>query len=213
MRIDELKGEYDAIYSLGHLCLAALQLRKNNLRAFAGPLDWMSSPSLPSVSKLLQNRFVGFMDRPNLMPTGYSTAVDSNEPCLVVHDTAYGIVSSHDFYADQNTLSNLATYPKVREKLDRRIQRFLEKLSNGKRILFIRTEGSFAEVLELDSVLANLVKKDFHILVVNHTNVNGIKEKDWPLENVCAIELPNEEMWAGNDHYWKSTFSGIKIKS
>ena len=213
MRLETIKGKYDAIYSLGDLCLAALQLRQNNLRPFAGPLDWMSSPSLSSVSSLLRNRFNGYMELPNLIPSGYATGVDSSEPHIVVTDMAYQIVSSHDFIADKNTFTNLSTYPEVRAKFDRRIHRFLDKLSNGKRILFIRTEGTFEEVLELESVLLKLVKNEFHILLVNHTNTKDLIEKDWPVENVCAIVLPNVEKWHGNDHYWEDIFKGINIKA
>jgi len=211
MRLEDLKGNYDAIFSLGDLCLAALQLRKNNLRPFAGPLDWMSSPSLPSVSRLLKSRFIGYMDKSNLTPSGYSTGVDSSEPYICVTDMGYQIVSSHDFKADKNTLSNLATYPEVRAKFDRRIKKFLDILSTGKRILFIRTEGTFEEVLELEEVLSQLVENEFHILLVNHTNTSVLIEKDWPVENVCAIGLPNEEKWEGNDHYWRDIFNGIHI--
>lgn len=213
MRLETLKGNYDAIYSLGDLCLAALQLRQNNLRPFAGPLDWMSSPTLSTVSNLLKNRFVGYMEQPNLIATGYATGVESSEPHLVVTDKAYNIVSSHDFKADKNTFTNLASYPEVRAKFDRRINRFLEILAKGERILFIRTEGTFEEVLELESVLTNLVKNNFNILVVNHTNTNDMIEKDWPVENVCAIELPNIEKWHGNDHYWRGIFKGITINA
>lgn len=209
MKIVDIKGKYDAIFSLGDLCLAALQLRKNNLRPFAGPLDWMSSPSLKDVNRLLKNKFAGFMDLPNLVPTGYSTGVNTTDPFICATDSYYHIVSSHDFKADRNTLYNLATYPEVRKKLDRRIKRFLEKLATGKRILFIRTEGSFEEVLELESVLSKLVKHDFNILLIDHSYVNGIVEKEWPVERVCAVTLPNVEKWSGNDHLWKIILDGI----
>ncbi|MBD3860533.1 peptidase [Bacillus sp. 28A-2] len=211
MRLEDLKGNYDAIYSLGDLCLAALQLRKNNLRPFAGPLDWMSSPSLPNVSRLLKNRFEGYMDKSNLIPSGYSKGVDSLEPHLCLTDMEYQIVSSHDFKASENTFSNLSTYPEVKAKFDRRIKRFLEMLSTGKRILFIRTEGAFDEVLELETVISELIKNDFAILLVNHTDTKVLVEKDWPVEKVCAIELPNIEKWQGNDHYWRDIFNGISI--
>ncbi len=213
MRLDDLKGNYDAIYSLGDVCLAALQLRKNNLRPFAGPLDWMSSPSLPNVSRLLKNRFKGYMDKANLVPSGYSTGVDSKEQYLCLTDTGYQIISSHDFKASQNTFTNLASYPEVRAKFDRRIKKFLNILSNGKRILFIRTEGTFEEVLELDSVLSELVKNEYAILLVNHTSTSDLIEKDWPIATVCAIELPNVEKWQGNDDYWREIFKQMTIKS
>ncbi len=213
MKLNELKGNYHAIYSLGDLCLAALQLRKNNLRPYAGPLDWMSSPNLSNVSLLLKNRYEGFMDKANLIPSGYSTGVNSSEQYLCMTDMTYQIVSSHDFKASQNTFTNLATYPEVRAKFDRRIERFMDNLSRSDRLLFIRTEGSFEDIIELESVLAKLIKRDFSILLVNHTNTDALIEKDWPVRNICAIEMPNQEKWQGNDHYWREIFTGITINA
>ncbi len=211
LKIKELKGNYSAIYSLGDLCLAGLQLRKNNLRPFAGPLDWMSSESLPNVTRLIKNRFEGYMDQSNLVPAGYSTGVDSSEQYLCLTDTAYQIVSSHDFKASQNTFTNLIMYPHVRAKFDRRISRFLDNLAHSNKLLFIRTEGDLEEVIELESVLSEMVKKDFTILLINHTNTTTLVEKNWPVRNVCAIELPNYEKWLGNDALWKYIFTGISV--
>jgi hypothetical protein len=211
MNLKDIKGTYDAIFSLGDLCLASLQLRKNNLRPFSGVLDWMASPSLSNVNRLLQNRFVGFMDLPNLKATGYSTGVDSTERFICVWDSAYDIVSSHDFKADKNTLAHLATYPEVKEKFNRRIQRFLEKTATSQRLLFVRTEGTYEEVQELQSVLSGMVKNDFQILLINHSNVSGMIKKDWSLEKVCVVELPDQDKWSSNDHHWKTMLDGIHI--
>ncbi|KAB7671189.1 DUF1796 family putative cysteine peptidase [Bacillus sp. B1-b2] len=213
MSISEIKGSYDAIFSLGDLCLAGIQLRKLNLRPFAGPLDWMSSPSLVSVNKLLENRFEGFMLKENLLATGYSTGIDSIEKYLVVHDQAYGIVSSHDFKADQNTLENLITYPEVKRKLDRRSERLLHYLETGKKILFVRTEASFADTLKLEEILTDLVKNEFHILIINHTDVDTMKEKNWPITHVSVVEFPKHDKWNNNDDLWKELFSEVEIVS
>ncbi|MED1203451.1 DUF1796 family putative cysteine peptidase [Heyndrickxia acidicola] len=207
MSLEEIKGEYDAIFSLGHLCLAGLQLKKNQLRPFSGVLDWMGSNSLPDVNRLLKNRFAGFMDFKNLAIRGYA-----NEYNLLVEDEVYHIFSNHDFAADKNTLTHLAAYPEVKEKFNRRIKRFLEKMETSKRILFVRTEGSFADVLELESVLSDLVKHDFRILVVNHTNVQGLVEKEWPVERVAVVELPNKEIWEENDQLWKTILSDVHLR-
>jgi Putative papain-like cysteine peptidase (DUF1796) len=40
MSLKDISGNYVAIFSLGGDCLEAIQLRKNNLRPFAGVLDW-----------------------------------------------------------------------------------------------------------------------------------------------------------------------------
>lgn len=207
MSLAKIKGEYDAIFSLGDLCLAAIQLEKNNLRPFSGVLDWMASPNLSDVNRLLRNRFIGFMERENLR------VIEQTESFIVVSDDAYQMVSNHDFEVDKNTLTNLATYPEVREKYDRRIKRFLEKLDTSNRILFVRTEAEFQDTLELDAILSSLVKHDYRILIVNHTNVNTMVEKDWPIERVCVVDLPNQDKWEGNHHYWKNMLNEVTISN
>ncbi|MBM7691244.1 hypothetical protein JOC77_000649 [Peribacillus deserti] len=211
MKLRDLKGSYDGIFSLGHNCLAGIQLRKNNLRPFAGVLDWVGSPSLPHVTLLLQNQFAGFLEQPNLQFRGYATDMD-----LLVSDNIYQIYFNHDFKTDVNTPTNLAAYPEVKEKYNRRISRFKDKLANGQRLLFIRTQGTLEEITELEKVLSKIVKNDFRILVVNHTNVKGIVEKKWPLQKVCVVELPDtgfgtNEMFHVNDALWKTLLNGIRV--
>ncbi|MGG3496642.1 DUF1796 family putative cysteine peptidase [Peribacillus simplex] len=206
LSLKDISGSYDAIFSLGDLCLASIQLRKNNLRPYAGVLDWVGSPTLPKVNLLLQNQFSDFLDPRHLKPIKYLSQLD-----LYVLDEHYNIGFNHDFKTEKNSLTHLGGYPEVKEKYDRRIQRFLEKMSTSQKILFVRTEGSFEEVKELESILSGLVKHDFRILVIKHTNVNGIVENDWPLEKVCVIELPNHDIWNSNDHHWKTILSGISI--
>jgi hypothetical protein len=206
LSLEKIKGSYDAVFSLGNVCLGAIQLKKFNLRPFAGVLDWVSSYSLPDVKRLLQNRFSGFMELPNLKVLGYATDLD-----LLVLDEAYSIYFNHDFKTDKNTVSHLAAYTEVKEKYNRRVGRFLEKLDTSQRILFIRTEGTLEEVKELESILSGMVKNDFRLLVVNHTKVNGMIEKNWDLEKVSVVELPDDEKWDANDHYWESIFNGVHL--
>ncbi|AOZ93917.1 DUF1796 family putative cysteine peptidase [Paenibacillus crassostreae] len=204
MRLAELEGKYDSIFSLGDLCLASIQLEKNNLRLFSGVLDWVGSPQLPEVSRLLMNRFTGFMELENLRVVG-----DAGADMLLVSDEYYHIFSNHDFSKVLNPNNNLFDYPNVKQKFDRRIQRFLEKMENSERILFVRTEGNLQEVYDLQMVLAGLVKHDFRILVINHAPVDGIVELNWPIEKVCAVQFPDGEKWAGNDELWKTMLKGI----
>ncbi|HEQ3527396.1 TPA: peptidase [Bacillus cereus] len=208
MSLEKIKGSYDAIFSLGHLCLASQQLEKNQLRPFSGVLDWMGSPSLPAVSRLLKNRFSNFMDLSHLIIRGYAT-----EHNLLVEETVYQIFSNHDFATDKNTLTHLTEYNDVKAKFDRRIQRFLEKIDSSQRILFVRTESTFTEILELEAVLSTLVKHDFRILVVNHSPVQNMIEIEWPLEKVSVVQLPDHEIWLANDHYWRTIFKDIHLQN
>jgi hypothetical protein len=210
VKLENIKGQYDAIFGLGHLCLTAVQLRKNNLRPYAGPLDWIGTFSLPDLCRLIDNQFSGFLDPQNIRVTGYSTGVDSKDPYIMVTDDNYSLVSGHDFKSGPNTFDDLVTYPEVLQKYHRRIIRFYEKLATCNRILFIRTSGAIKEAKELEAVLSKYTANDFRILLINHSDVNGIVEKDWPLERVCAVELPDKDIWK-NDVYWTNLLNNFTL--
>ncbi|MBD7944190.1 MULTISPECIES: DUF1796 family putative cysteine peptidase [Psychrobacillus] len=205
MELSKLKGGYDAVFSLGDLCLASIQLKKHNLRPFSGVLDWMASPTLSTVNELLENRFIGFMDYDNLRVIGYA---DSN---ICVSDDAYNLVSNHDFSREKNTLEFLGSYLEVMEKYERRIQRFLHQMQTAKRILFVRTEGTLEDAASLQNTLSEMVKHDFNVLLINHTPVKWMVEKHCPLEKVCMMEFPNEDIWEGNGELWKEVLSDIYL--
>ncbi len=206
MELSQLKGKYDAIFSLGDLCLTSIQLKKHNLRPYSGVFDWVASPNLSNVSELIENRFVSFLDYKNLRVIGYA---DNN---ICVSDDRNNIVSNHDFSIETNTLESLSSYPEVMEKYDRRIQRFLKKMKTAKRILFVRTEGTLAEAAHLQDILSKLVKHDFSILLINHSTVSGLVEKTSPLEKVCILEFPNIDRWEGNHALWEEALRGVRLK-
>lgn len=205
MNVNDIKGNYDAIFSLGDLCLTSIQLKKHNLRPYSGVLDWVASPKLSYVNKLLKNRFIGFMDKENLRVLGYA------DTFICVSDDGYQIVSNHDFDREKNTLIELDSYYEVMEKYERRINRFLSEMRNAKRILFVRTEGTFEDVAELQDILIGLVQHDFHVLLINHSQVETMVEKNWPLEKVCAVEFPIKDKWEGNHDHWSNILNGIKL--
>lgn len=207
MELEDIKGDFDAIYSLGHNSLPGVQMAKNGLRHDTGVIDWMCSPLLSGVSNMLRHRFAHFMELRNMSITG----IDPNASCYLVRDAAYHIISNHDFSVEANTPTQLITYPQFKEKMNRRIERFLQKLKASHRVLFIRTESSYAEAQELQEVIRGLRShRDFCILVVNHAPVEGIVELHWPLEYVCALQLPQvTDPFYENDELWRSILSGI----
>jgi hypothetical protein len=136
LRIADLKGEYDAIFSLGELCFISIQLEKNGIRPYSGVLDWVGSPNLNGVNRLLRNRFEGFMDRHQIACIG--TAGDK---LYLVQDKTYDIYSNHDFFIAQNDPKLLEAYPSVKAKYDRRVARFLEKVDTSEMLLFVPAAG------------------------------------------------------------------------
>ncbi|PZD93270.1 peptidase [Paenibacillus sambharensis] len=207
MQLKRLRGTYDAIFSLGHLCIAGIQLEKMGLRPFAGPLDWMSSPRLSDVNRLLASRFAGFMDYPHLVLAGRAS-----DKLYLVKETEYNIYSNHDFFTHNNFPPHFAAYPEIKAKYDRRVARFLDKCSVCRRMLFIRTEGTCEEARKLEEVLSGLVKGDFRVLLVNHAPVEGITPLDWQLERIAAVQLPNcSDILQGNSRYWAKLLEGIRV--
>ena len=207
MNRERLVGDYDAIFSLGDLCLTSIQLKKHKLRPYSGVLDWAATPDLTKVSALLQNRFKDLLKFENLRIVG-----PAGEDMICVSDDKYYFVSNHDFEASKNTLTELGSYDEVMEKYNRRINRFLHQMDFAKRILFVRTEGKFDEVVELQTVLRKLVKNDFSIIVINHEDVDRMVVKSWPLPHVYAVSFPNEDPWEGNHHLWEELLQDIHLK-
>ena len=207
MDLSGIKGQYDAIFSLGSNCSAAIQLQKNNIRPFSGVLDWMTSESLADVNRLLRNRFNGFMELPNMSIEG----IDAHENSYRLRDHAYNIVSVHDFPISINTPANLVSYAGFKMKMERRIQRFIDKTAACKNILFVRTNGSYEEIIELQSILSGMVGHNCKILLVNYSGAPGLREHYWGLEKVCVLEMQGYDIWRQNDHLWKIVFDGVQL--
>ncbi|AET56976.1 hypothetical protein HPL003_00960 [Paenibacillus terrae HPL-003] len=208
MRLAQLAGEYDAVFSLGQNCTPSIQLEKNRLRPFAGVLDWMMSDTLSDVNRLLENRFAGFMDLPNL------SVVGTSQLNYMVRDITYNVISVHDFPQERNTSADLATYPEFREKIDRRIERFFAKMQMAKRSLFVRMLGTYEEVEELERILSDMVAHEFRLLIVNCSDVTELTEVDWQLPNVCAVEMSFADVWNyKSDPHWRTLFQGMSLSS
>ncbi len=199
---EHLERSYNAIYSMGRKCLVAIQLHRLGLRKFGGMLDWNRSVHLSNVNLLLRNRFAGYMELDNLEFTGY----DQGDRCLMLRDKVYDIYSVHDYPKDYNTPDHLVSYPEVKAMYDRRIQRFLEKTAVVPWLLFIRIEGTYEEVVELERQLRSYVKHQFHILLVLHGDHPGIIEIDWNLEHVCVVSLDTEQL---NDEVWDELLARV----
>ncbi|MBW7475371.1 papain-like cysteine peptidase [Paenibacillus oenotherae] len=192
MRLEQIKGEYNAVFSLGRKCLASIQLHKHHLRPYSGVLDWMISDDLCTVNLLLYNRFANFMELPNMK---LEKAANGH----IYRDHLYNILLVHDLPLDANEVHNLYYFDDFKVKLNRRIERFYEKAATCRKILFVRLGGSFDEAQQLQAILSQLVTHDFRVLLINDSPDYKIVDNNWPLEKVCSIQMPLEfecnELW------------------
>jgi len=201
MKLAEIKGPYNAIFSLGKKCLASIQLDKNQLRPYSGVLDWMLSDNLASVNLLLQNRFASFMELPNMV-------LEQAEHGTLFRDHAYDILLVHDLPLDGNGVHDVQQFGHFKDKLNRRIHRFVEKAATSPMILYIRLGGSYAEAQQLQTVLSELVTYDFRILLINHTPIYTIIDNEWALDKVCSIQIPLD---LECDDLWRVILYGITL--
>ncbi|MFB7815323.1 DUF1796 family putative cysteine peptidase [Paenibacillus chitinolyticus] len=201
MDLSGIAGKYDLIYSLGGNCTPSIQLKRMNLRSFSGVFDWMVS-ELEDVSGVLENRFQGFMEPGNLKAVG----IDYGGGNLLVMDRKSRIISAHDFPQNQNHIFHLASYPEFRSRLDRRIYRTLHHLMYGSRLLFVRTNAYYEEACELERVLNVLVKQDYRVLVINHSNADGITDLQWSLPRTCAVGC-----YSINPDCWDTLFKDVSL--
>ncbi|RAR45605.1 DUF1796 family putative cysteine peptidase [Paenibacillus sp. MDMC362] len=205
LNLQDIKGPYHAIFSLGNNCLPAIELREHGLRKFAGPIDWMGTPVLPQISRMLRNRFEGMLVYSNLL------MVDQVNELYNIWDQQYDLYLNHDFYVHNNFPPHLPAYPVIKAKYDRRVARFLQTLESGGRILFIRTDSSCENIQELVDSLKQLCKGPFHVLAVNHEPVKEIEMMDWNIEHVCAVKMPNIDIWISNRFRWTFLFQGMYL--
>lgn len=220
MNLQELKKSFDIVVSLGASCLPTYHLKRRNLRTFSGPFDWVLSPSLSDVNRLLKNRMQGLMELDNMtliQGSQYNLLNDNSEEqgghsTYEIKDTIYNITSVHDFpvVPDGNWSIN---YPEYKEKLNKRINRFLEKIKNSNSILFVRTIASYEETVTLKSVLSELTDKNFNILIVNlEMGLENVMEQNWDIDGVCSLKSPHHQVvWYGDETAWDYILDGIKV--
>jgi len=206
MNLQDIKGSYDLIVSLGSVCNPALQLKRLNLKSFtSSPLDWSYSPFLVDVNRLLKNKFDGFMELENLclIDDSGKYAYFNDKPLTlphqiiyvptasyVVQDIHYNIFSAHDFPILPNKHWT-TTYSKFKKTLNYKINRFMKRLINSKSILFIRWGANYSETMELRLILSQITSANFKILIINPTEgLEAPSELEWGIEKVCTVNAP-----------------------
>ena len=123
--------KYDIIYSLGSNCACALYLNKNNLRATSGPFDWIDGITFKDRINFILNDFNDWLNPNNLKK---NTPKDDHLKHERYVDSKYNCIFPHDFTLNETLKSS---YPKVKEKYLRRINRFYNNLTTKNNILLI----------------------------------------------------------------------------
>lgn len=219
MNLQDIKGSYDAIVSLGSICWPAIHLKRHNLRRFSSPLDWVLSASLSDVNRLLKNKFNGFMELENMHLMDADATVffiKDNGATLptkthLIRDAYYNIVSAHDFPILQNK-DWTVSYSSYKRKLNYRINRFLKKLTSSQSVLFVRwasNHDQYDQVVELQSILSGITKGKFNILILHPVEgLQNISEMNLGIDGVCSVQVPSDFT---SNSTWDYILNGITL--
>jgi hypothetical protein len=127
-----------------------------------------------------------------------------------IEDTYSNIISVHDFPVIPNQDWEVL-YPSYKEKLNQRINRFLEKVENSSSILFIRWGVTNPnEAIELKSVLSEITPGKFNILILNAVSgLQEVKPMDWGIDRIASIQVPLEN--PNDNNIWDYAFQGLTL--
>ena len=167
-----LKNEYDFVFGIGEACSCSSTLRSNGLQFESYPLDWLFGGDFKTRTDILINEFKDFINKEDLIKVGER---ENPLPCDIYKNQRNKIVFNHDFalHKDLNE-----TYPKVKEKYDRRIKRLYNNIDKAKDILivYIGTPSRTIKTLKLIPVIkrcysnikAKFPNKNIKLLYIGH---------------------------------------------
>lgn len=207
------KYSCDFILPIGEACRPAASIRDVGLRGFSAPLDWMMDYSLDTVIHLFRTGFSDFF-------TEYE--LDSEEPVISeigtfkVHDTKNSITSLHDFPEDEPLY---VSYPKFKEKMNRRIERLEYNLLNASSIILLSnrddSEKELSDFLKsFSSIYPNLT-----IRLVNFRNNDKLSHDTYEkriifennklsyVEYILNDTSTGKIKWIGNKDMWSLILS------
>lgn len=132
---------YDAIIALGERCSTAWALRDLSLQAETMPFDWNGNHDENKTGKgglkgrvdLIENHFEKYFELEDLESRPLPPHMAESEHGVVTNRRT-GLRYAHDFYKDQPLSEN---YQTVKEKYDRRVERFYRTMKISDRVMFV----------------------------------------------------------------------------
>ena len=195
------KCRYDYIIAIGQNCFAPRVLLVNKLRQFSGPLDWLEFFNYSSAIDTLKEKFRNFFDKENLVYFGINT-----DSYTDVYKNKRKIKFIHDFPVNSKGVEFDELYTKSKEKYERRINRFIEKVRNSKVLLLyvewirlyknntgITNKTLSADIKELNSIY----NSNFDILYIKHNP--DLKTDEYKInKRICEINNIPSKGYLGN---------------
>lgn len=180
--------QYDCIFSLGEACFIAIALKKNGLRMFSGPFDWMYGSNFKTRCDILISKFDNYFNKEDLEFKEYREA----NKMVTYRNTRTDIHYNHDFHSD---LPFDYEYDIVKEKYERRINRLLKIISKAKKVLICygdlaNTKGGASS----DNEIIECVKKLNEVYAPAHIDMLYIRHNPKMKDGEVTFKSLNEHI-------------------
>lgn len=193
--------KYDGIISLGSFCHVGGSLWVYGLKNINSPLDNFGIKTWNSIIPILQNRFEDYWDFENVSigkaVDEYCNKYNDKRMMLKAYCNKYNLVSNHNFILEENSETELKTFPFFKQKMKTLQDIFLSQCKNYSKVRFVCKAMNWPNpqdtivtkdmIHELLNTLSDLRQgKEFLLsLAVPEDRYNELKK--WSVKN----EIPN----------------------
>jgi hypothetical protein len=180
------EGPYDFVSSLGGSCIAALQLRKRELRQCSLPFDWLfhvDDSLFPALTKCFQENYCNWLKRENMQELKGDERGTS--PYYQYKDLYTGFRFIHDFH---KPIEDNTEFVKVKKRYAKRIKRLYEKIEKSTRIALILNSRWSVRLVLIETFHSMLVAKwpgkEFDIFIISFSQE---RNETKTIEDYCIV--------------------------
>lgn len=200
----------DLTTSLGQACRPAQALRRNNLRLFSSPFDWMMGYKLSTILYFFSNGFDDFFSNCEI--------IGSCGNKHVVRDNITGMISMHSFPIDKSIKEFFPEFITTMKNRYTRLMYLLKKYI----FCFVMNRDDFDDIDEFIikfEYLFNMchvinivddVNEHIKIYKINNSILYNIQFND---EHLNGRTKNNPDWWLGNILKWDNILAHIKLNS
>lgn len=212
--------KYDFICSIGEDCACTSYLKNFNLRTTSSPFDWLTKADFETRINLIINNFENFLNIEDLKLLQKDINIENDNKCDYYHNIKTNFYFYHDFPIN---IKLEQSFQDVKEKYNRRIERFYYNINNNKNILFIwwsrdkiisndiliNSYNKLQNKFKLNNINLLIFENNFDKCDIeyNHINDNILK-----VISNFAFYKNEKDITIGNKIQSNKVFSQIKLK-
>lgn len=204
--------------SLGSNCSIAFHMQKLGLKSTTFPFDWIETPNILLLSKLIHNNFNEILDYFTFIGTSYSPMIENNwnegnQIMLNIKNSKYDIIFKHDFasvlYPHRKNHSEIQKYYKSR------ISEFLKIMQDTSKYKKLFRIGKLDDKNRLKFLNDTFINKGFSNYTIYlvpdnislYTNADTFDTLDTvPIIDISQVD-PIHESWKKNHYNWVDIFN------